>query len=114
MNQPVHNKWLVQLRKGILELYVLLALKKKGKAYGFELLQLFEQSGLDIHEGTLYPLLNRMHNNDWLRSWWNTPAGSGHPRRFYALSPLGEKLLPEMLLAWQKHIETLQSLEKST
>ena len=114
MNETMLDRWLVQSRKGFLELCVLLVLRKKDQIYGLELLHLFEQLGLTVNEGTLYPLLNRMHKNGWLESTWEMPADRGHPRRFYALTPRGRRLLPEMLSAHYAHIRVLQTLEKQS
>jgi len=80
MDTETHQKWQAQLRKGYLELCVLLVLRQKQSSYGLEMLQLLNSSGLEINEGTLYPLLNRMSKNGWLESHWEPPAESGHPR----------------------------------
>lgn len=112
MNQITFEKWQVQLRKGFLELCVLKALSKKQKAYGLEILLLLKDIDLDVNEGTLYPLLNRMQKNDWLESTWDTQTESGHPRRFYQLSKFGKEQLPEMLTAYEKNSKSLELLEK--
>jgi len=112
MNEIIFEKWQVQLRKGFLELCVLKALQNKGKGYGLEILLLLKDIGLEVNEGTLYPLLNRMQKNGWLESTWDTQTESGHPRRFYQLSDVGKKLLPEMLNAYQNNNNSLEQLEK--
>ena len=107
-------KWQSQLRKGYLELCVLLVLRQKQSSYGLEILQLLNKAGLEINEGTLYPLLNRMHKNGWLDATWEPPAESGHPRRFYQLSEHGSSQLPQMLHVFKENagiIETLEGLK---
>ena len=111
MISEIFEKWQVQLRKGFLELCVLRALENKGKAYGLEILLLLKNIELEVNEGTLYPLLNRMQKNGWLESTWDTQTESGHPRRFYQLSNVGKKLLPEMLIAYEKNSHSLEQLE---
>ncbi len=108
-DQP-YQKWLSQLRKGYLEMCVLVSLERKRSSYGFELLQIFESAGIDINEGTLYPLLNRMHKNGWLESTWETPVDGGHPRRFYSLSNTGLALLPKMLESYKDYQASLENL----
>ncbi len=110
MESDIDQKWLSQLRKGYLELCVLVALQQKKSSYGFELLQVFESAGLSVNEGTLYPLLNRMHKNGWLDSSWQTPDDGGHPRRFYSVSKTGKKMLPAMLDAQTQQQQVLQKL----
>jgi PadR family transcriptional regulator PadR len=114
MNEDTYTKWQSQLRKGYLELCVLIALNQKKTSYGFELLQLFQQADVEVNEGTLYPLLNRMHKNGWLESNWVTPQNSGHPRRHYQLSKAGKKLLPDMLETNQKNQVSLKILGEIT
>ena len=115
MNEQTYQKWHSQLRKGYLELCVMASLQKTQSSYGFKMLQTFERAGIDINEGTLYPLLNRMHKNGWLDSTWETPVDGGHPRRFYSLSNLGLSLLPEMLETnkrCQASLNTLRNQKK--
>lgn len=112
MNEDTYTKWQSQLRKGYLELCVLVALDQKKTSYGFELLQLFQQVNVDVNEGTLYPLLNRMHKNGWLESNWITPQESGHPRRHYQLSKSGKELLPDMLETYHQNQVSLKNLGK--
>jgi len=111
MTDQSYLKWTSQLRKGYLELCVMVTLQARQSSYGFELLQLFHQSGLDINEGTLYPMLNRLFKNGWLKSHWETPKDGGHPRRFYQLSKLGQTLLPEMLKMQASNHQSLKNLK---
>ena len=108
------QKWLAQLRKGYLELCVMLLLDQLGAAYGLALLRRFTDIGLEVNEGTLYPLLNRMHKNGWIDSYWETPAEGGHPRRFYCLSDHGKSLLPGMIEACRIQTNALNSLMGSS
>jgi len=107
-----YQKWLAQLRKGYLELCVLLVLQQKESSYGLEVLQTLENAGLPINEGTLYPLLNRMFKNGWLTSEWVPPSDGGHPRRHYQLSDEGKELLPQMLATFAENQSTLDMLKE--
>ena len=109
-----YQKWHSQLRKGYLELCVLVILSRKTACYGLEILQLLESSGISVNEGTLYPMLNRMNKNTWLDSYWETPTDSGHPKRYYKLGTLGESLLPEMLESYAKTQNSLNTLQAMT
>lgn len=110
----IDQKWLSQLRKGYLELCVLVVLESEKTSYGFAILQRLNHAGIDINEGTLYPLLNRMHGHGWLESNWETPSEGGHPRRFYALTEAGRALLPAMKDHFRRQQSSLSKLtEKS-
>jgi PadR family transcriptional regulator, regulatory protein PadR len=93
------DRWEAQLRKGTLELAILASLHKK-KLYGLEILRILEDDcGLEMLEGTLYLILNRLRANGLVESEWIT-TGSGHPRKYYRLSSKGETHLLIMGLAW--------------
>ena len=111
MDENEYKKWLSQFRKGYIELCTLLALKKVKNMHGLALLKYFEKNSLKINEGTLYPLLNRMEQNDWLISSWNIPQTSGHPKREYKISKKGEEILPFLLEAYEKHHKSLNNLK---
>jgi PadR family transcriptional regulator PadR len=105
-----YKKWLTQLRKGYVELCILLILEKNEKLHGIAILKLFKDRELKINEGTLYPLLNRMEQNEWLSSQWNMPSKGGHPKREYSISKKGKEFLPLLLEAYQSHDTVLQNL----
>lgn len=48
--------------------------------------------GYDISPGTIYPLLQRMERNGWLRSRSDRNGGPRAPR-YYTLTPLGHAVL---------------------
>lgn len=93
--EPPDDKWKRQFRKGFLELSVLTAVKAKVRVYGFELLEGLKAAGLELSEGTLYPLLARLHSEAKLDAEWETPS-SGHPRKFYSISASGRDQLAAM------------------
>lgn len=90
------DNWKTQIRKGYLELCILLLITEKQRLYGFEILELMQGLGLPIKEGTLYPLLNRMTTEGTLTSVWETQDTKGHPRKFYSMTEQGKKTLKEM------------------
>lgn len=90
------ENWRTQIRKGYLELCILLLIQRRGKVYGFDLLEKLSEVSLEVKEGTLYPLLNRMSADGILSASWETENLKGHPRKFYSLTRQGTRLLSEM------------------
>ena len=86
------EKWRGQSRKGFLELCILACVKSAGRSYGFAMLERLKGAGLDIGEGSLYPLLTRLVREDMLEASWETPA-EGHPRKYYRVSAMGDAFL---------------------
>ena len=88
----------LELRRGALVLAVLLELRNE--EYGYSLKKLLSEKGLEIDEGTLYPLLRRLESQGLLKSSWRVE--DGRPRRYYQASAQGEKLAKELTLEWRK------------
>lgn len=85
-----------ELRRGILVLAVLGSLRTPH--YGYSLRKQLQDAGLDIDEGTLYPLVRRLADQGLLISEWQ--QGEGRERRYYQLSPEGVGLLESLGAEW--------------
>jgi PadR family transcriptional regulator PadR len=103
------ERWEVQLRKGSLELAILAALWN-GRLYGLEILRELEnKSDLIVVEGTVYPLLNRLRALALVESEW-VESDSGHPRKYYRLTPAGRKRALEMTRIWVRFSARMKNL----
>ena len=99
-----------QMRKGSTEILILSLLAKQ-PMYGYEISQQLKQrSGgyFEMKEGLLYPALHRMQQNGWLTSQWRVV--DGRKRKYYLLTPLGQKKLNEQAAEWMNFIEQLRAL----
>ena len=76
-----HDKLVLELRRGILVLATLSQLDEA--KYGYSLMQELADQGLEIEQGTLYPLLRRLEYQELLESEWNVEGS--RPRRYYHL-----------------------------
>ena len=93
--------WVAQMRKGLVELCVLAALRGR-EAYGYEIVQLLgEAESLAIGESTVYPILARLADDGMVRVRV-APSPAGPPRRYYRLTALGEARLREMSAYWKQ------------
>lgn len=101
--------WQAQLRKGALELVILLLLRE-GEQYGYDLIRnLRERYDLEIAEGTLYPLFNRLAGERLIISKW-VLAGNQRSRRYYSLTRKGRETLAAMLDGWDAHIKGIDRI----
>ncbi len=86
----------LELRRGCLIVAVLAQLKTE--RYGYTLRKALADDGLAIDEGTLYPLLRRLESQGLLVSEWREEDKRN--KRFYKLSPAGERILRQLLDEW--------------
>jgi PadR family transcriptional regulator PadR len=88
----------LELRRGALTLAVLSQLR--GERYGYTLRKGLADLGMEIDEGTLYPLLRRLESQGLLHSQWREEDRRN--KRFYRLSPLGAGVLARLVQAWRE------------
>lgn len=94
-------KWESQVRKGMLDIIILQCLAKK-KFYGYELIKTIKKIvEMNVSEGTIYPLLNRLKKDNLIISKW-VEMETGIPRKYYQITSLGEEVLSDMKKAWKK------------
>jgi PadR family transcriptional regulator, regulatory protein PadR len=87
----------LELRRGCLVLAVLAQLQTEH--YGYTLRKALSSRGLEIDEGTLYPLLRRLESQGLLVSEWREEEKRN--KRFYRVSPEGETILARLLEEWR-------------
>ena len=100
--------WEEQLRRGGLELAVMLSVAGEPR-YGLEIIhQLEELTDLVVTEGTIYPLLARLTRDGLLAADWNEEAA--HPRKYYRLTAGGRRELASMSAHWQNFSRKIDRL----
>ncbi len=109
MDKEKLNKWGAQIRKGLLDFIILLYLRKK-EYYGYELIrEINKLAGMDISEGTIYPLLNRLKKEELIESKW-VEMETGVPRKYYRITESGMNALESMKDSWMQISFSLQQL----
>ena len=104
-NQEVLENLRLELRRGCLILAVLAELRSE--RYGYTLRKALGERGIEIDEGTLYPLLRRLESQGLLVSEWREEEKRN--KRFYRLSNEGKLVLKQLTSEWAA---MNQSLEK--
>jgi len=91
-----------QFKKGVLELCVLSLLIKQDR-YGYDLVNEISKN-IEISEGTIYPLLRRLKNVGYVKTYLQE-SKEGAPRKYYKLTSSGEKITEEMKDDWKDFVE---------
>jgi PadR family transcriptional regulator PadR len=111
MSDTFYVNWTTQLRKGLLELAVLNVLGG-GPLYGYDIVRrLGDVDSLVITEGTVYPILSRLRNEDYVESYIEE-SSAGPPRKYYRLTARGRKELERMNQHWSRLSDSVGQLRK--
>lgn len=94
----------LELRRGIVVLAVLRLMDSA--SYGYNLIQRLAALGLEVEEGTLYPLLRRLEKQGLLNSEWDTTES--RPRKYYSISATGQAVLTALITEWQETVAVMQ------
>ncbi|UCE00228.1 MAG: helix-turn-helix transcriptional regulator [Chloroflexota bacterium] len=105
-NMEIREKLTQELRRGIIVLATLSQLNQA--KYGYALIEELSQRGLQIDQGTLYPLLRRLEDQGLLVSEWNVEGS--RPRRYYQISDTGRELLDLLSDDWLAIVKVMDDL----
>jgi PadR family transcriptional regulator PadR len=106
----VFSSWLAQARKGIVELFVLELLSRRGRLHGYGIVGALDELG-DLVAGvsTVYPVLKRLESDGLVDATWVTDA-PGNPRKYYEITPAGTAFLIRAQAEWDLIGEAMHSL----
>lgn len=91
-----------ELLKGNTDL-LLLSLINNQPMYGYQIIKELERRSngyFQFKEGTLYPALHRLERAGLVTARWQK-LPTGQERRYYYITPKGQKVLSERLAIWQ-------------
>jgi PadR family transcriptional regulator PadR len=100
----------MDMRKGLLEFFTLLAISKQ-ESYAPDIIRTLKKADLIVVEGTLYPLLSRLRSDGFLSYNWKE-SDAGPPRKYYALTESGAGTLERMKKTWSNLETSIKSLLK--
>lgn len=100
-----------QLKKGTLDMCVLAILSSKD-SYAYEIVAQLAD-GLDMSEGTIYPLMRRLQNEQWVTNYL-VESESGPSRKYYKLAPSGHEQLAQMRIEWREFINEVNKILGAT
>ena len=91
------------LLQGTLDLLILHALQR-GPRHGYAIAQaihVLSDQVLKVEEGSLYPALYRLEDQDWIESEWGT-SENNRKAKFYSLTAKGRKQLEAETQNWER------------
>ena len=86
-----------QLKKGVLEIFVLAILSKED-SYGYKIITDLS-SYIDMSESTLYPILRRLEKQEFLKTY--NRIYNGRNRKYYKITIQGVNKIDDFLRDWE-------------
>lgn len=101
-----------QMRKGILE-FCILSIIRQGEVYPSDIIEKMKAAGMNIFEGTLYPLLTRLKNAGLLTYKW-VESSSGPPRKYFSLTDSGAAFYNELEITWKEIAHSVETITQKS
>lgn len=98
------------LMRGSADLMVLSVLAE-GPRYGYMIQKRIAEVSsnlVKLQAGTLYPLLHRLEADGAITSQWE--SDTGRDRKWYALTPAGQRRLHDQADQWEQYVATIRGL----
>ncbi len=100
MENRFYDNWATQVRKGMLELCILNAIRGTS-VYGYDIVRKLRGiDGLVISEGTIYPILSRLRKEGFVQTTIKE-SSEGPARKYYELTDKGQEILGRMNDYWK-------------
>lgn len=96
----------LEIRRGAIVLACLSQLDEPG--YGYDLQQRLARRGMEIEQGTLYPLLRRLEEQGLLAEEWKVE--DSRPRKYYQLTEAGRQARATLHAQWNEMSAVLDAL----
>jgi DNA-binding PadR family transcriptional regulator len=106
MEKPSIENLILEMRRGVIVLAVLSQCYEE--QYGYSLMKSLSEKGLEIDQGTLYPLLRRLETQGLLSSSWRLE--DARPRRYYLISSEGQKIYPKLIKEWESMVQMMRHM----
>jgi PadR family transcriptional regulator PadR len=108
------NREPLELLPGTLDLLILKALTR-GKMHGYSIVQMLKDSSdevVQVGESSLYPALQRLLLNGWVKAEWGA-SENNRRARYYTLTPAGRKQLASERDDFNRMIAAIQKVLQS-
>jgi PadR family transcriptional regulator PadR len=105
----------LELLPGTLDLLILKALTR-GAMHGYRIVQMLKENSdevLQVGESSLYPALQRLLLNGWVKAEWGA-SENNRRARFYTLTPAGRKQLASEREDFNRMIAAIQKVLQTT
>lgn len=105
------EEWKSQIKRGSLELAILLMIRSK-PTYGYEIISSLEKHPLlAAKENTIYPLLRRLLKVGYISGSWQESNEGLPPRKYYSITDIGSEYVHEICREWDNLVKSISEIE---
>lgn len=97
-----------QLKRGLLEICVLKTLTK-GDSYGYQIVKDVSEI-IEISESTLYPILKRLENSNFLTVY--NVEHNGRLRKYFKITDEGYSKIDSFILEWEEVMDVYRFIKE--
>lgn len=97
----------IQLKKGLVEICVLVVLKKND-SYGYQIIKDISDY-IDLSESTLYPILKRLEANNCVTTY--SVEHNSRLRKYYKITEAGKDKISEFIMGWEEVMSVYHFIE---
>ncbi|MBR0597079.1 PadR family transcriptional regulator [Sinanaerobacter chloroacetimidivorans] len=98
-----------QLKKGVLEMCILIQLGKKDM-YGYEIMKIIQDVFPEVYDGSIYTILRRIHGEGYTETYMKDVPSGGPARKYYRITDSGKKYYSRMMTEWSRMTESVKKL----
>jgi DNA-binding PadR family transcriptional regulator len=96
-----------EVRRGMMQVTIMCLLDQE--SYGYDIIRNLKEVGIEVDDGTLYPLLRRLEDDRLLVSRWEM-KGPRH-RKYYVITEYGRDVREKMLASLASMNAALETMK---
>lgn len=104
----IYERFETEVKRGMIQIAIMCLLEDE--RYGYEIVKSLKEEGLNVEEGTLYPVLRRLEEDKVLTSRWETSGP--RPRKYYAITKEGKVVRTKLLESLRSVNQAIDRLAK--
>lgn len=98
-----------QLKKGVLEMCVLIQLSKQDM-YGYEIMKIIQEVFPEVYDGSIYTILRRIKGEGYTETYMKDVPSGGPSRKYYRITPLGREYCGRIISEWNRMTRNVEKL----
>ncbi|SFA80478.1 transcriptional regulator [Bacillus sp. UNCCL13] len=91
---------------------IVLQMLQERDMYGYELVKELDKRSdhhLQVKEGTLYPALHKLENQEYIECYWQEQE-KGPARKYYRITAAGKEMLDEKTQEWNQFVKVMNKV----